>query len=87
MACMVNKKMKSLFFFIFLKLYVSKMSTGHLNFFSGVPAKDYQYDETSYNYEYDEDTNYDDDIPKPKVQLSSQKILQSRLIGSLFFTI
>jgi hypothetical protein len=34
---------------------------------AGVPAaKDYQYDET-YSYEYDEDTNYDDEIPKPKV--------------------
>ena len=37
-----------------------------VNIFAGVPAKDYQYDET-YNYEYDEDTNYDDEIPKPKV--------------------
>jgi len=32
-------------------------------FCAGVPAQDYQYDE---DYEYDgEDTNYDDEIPKP----------------------
>ena len=43
-----------------------------ITFCAGVPAQDYQYDE---DYEYDgEDTNYDDEIPKPNQKVPYVKL-------------